>query len=90
MLIVPIMSIAAFILALYFDKWKWVDTSDPVCFAHSIVGIVTIGLSIIQVNFIFSKFSGFNVNVECPFFFRNSYQRLLIFLKSSERLKVII
>jgi len=56
MLTVPLMSIAAFILALDYDDWKWADMSDPVCFTHSIIGIVTIGFSIIQVflNYIIS------------------------------------
>ncbi len=50
MLLVPIMSIAAFVVVLYYNKWKWVEPSNSVGFAHSIIGIVTIGFSIIQVN----------------------------------------
>jgi len=29
--------------------WKWIKTSEPVNFAHSIFGIVTISLSFFQV-----------------------------------------
>ena len=49
MIFVPILSITAFVVILYYDKWKWVETDNKLSLAQSIFGIVTIGLSIIQV-----------------------------------------
>lgn len=50
MIFLPICSITAFIVILAELDWKWVEISTPVEFAHSIFGIVTIGISIIQVS----------------------------------------
>jgi len=49
---VPVFSIVAFIVILADLKWKWVQLIDTqkVNFAHSIIGIIVIGLSLIQVN----------------------------------------
>ena len=49
MIFVPILSIIAFIVILADLGWKWVDIESKVGFAHSIFGIVVIGLSVIQV-----------------------------------------
>lgn len=51
MIFVPICSVTAFIVILADLNWKWVSASSKVEFAHSIFGIVTIGLSIIQVEY---------------------------------------
>ena len=50
MMFVPIVAITAFIVILADLNWKWIDASEQLEFAHSIIGIVTIGFSIIQVN----------------------------------------
>ena len=51
MMSVPIISVAAFIVILWEANWQWISISDSTTFfAHSIFGIVTIGLSIIQVS----------------------------------------
>ncbi len=54
---IPIFSIVAFILILADLKWKWVELieTQKVNFAHSIIGIIVIGLSLIQVNFFGNK-----------------------------------
>ncbi len=49
MVCVTLISIASFIIILWGVEWKWVDPDESVIFAHSIFGIVTIGLAIIQV-----------------------------------------
>ena len=49
MVCVPIISIAAFIIILWNLNWKWIEMEDKMMFAHSIFGIVAIGLSLIQV-----------------------------------------
>lgn len=49
MIIVSLISITAFIVILSELDWKWVTTDEPLNFAHSIFGIVAIGLPIIQV-----------------------------------------
>jgi hypothetical protein len=49
MISVPIISITAFILALAAAGWAWVSSSSTLIFAHSIIGIIVIGLSIVQV-----------------------------------------
>ena len=50
---VPVFSIVAFIVILADLKWKWVELieTQKVNFAHSIIGIIVIGLSFIQVIF---------------------------------------
>jgi hypothetical protein len=50
MLLVAAISMAAFLTILAEVGWAWVDISDPIIFAHSIFGIVTIGIAHIQVN----------------------------------------
>ena len=54
---IPIFSIVAFIVILADLKWKWVELieTQKVNFAHSIIGIIVIGLSLIQVNFFGNK-----------------------------------
>jgi hypothetical protein len=49
MSLVPIISIVAFILILIDMDWTWMTLDDPVGFSHSIVGIIAVILSIIQV-----------------------------------------
>jgi hypothetical protein len=49
MISVPIINITAFILALAAASWTWVSSSSSLIFAHSIIGIIIIGLSIVQV-----------------------------------------
>lgn len=49
MILVVLMSITAFIVILADLEWKWVENSGSINFIHSIFGIVTIGLAIIQV-----------------------------------------
>jgi len=43
------LSIIALLIILAYLDWKWIKTSEPVNFAHSIFGIVTISLSFFQV-----------------------------------------
>ena len=52
MIFVPIVAITAFIVILADLDWKWVESSERLPFAHSIIGIITIGFSLIQVRFI--------------------------------------
>jgi hypothetical protein len=49
MIMVPIASVVAFIVILSDLDWKWVGAEDKTAFAHSIFGIITICLSVIQV-----------------------------------------
>lgn len=49
MIMVPIASVVAFIIILSYLDWKWVEAEEKTAFAHSIFGIFTICLSIIQV-----------------------------------------
>jgi hypothetical protein len=50
---IPLISLGAFFTILFgFAKGTWVTITDPYTFAHSIFGILAIGLSIFQV---FSK-----------------------------------
>lgn len=49
MILSPIFSIAAFLVILADLEWKWIEKTNKVSFAHSIFGIVLIGLSLIQV-----------------------------------------
>ena len=49
MICVPILSIIAFLIILSQLQWSWiVNTSQP-NFAHSIIGIITISFSVLQV-----------------------------------------
>ena len=52
MISVPIISVTAFIVILADLEWKWVGQTLSLNFAHSILGIITIGFSIIQVNYL--------------------------------------
>jgi hypothetical protein len=56
MISVPIISIAAFIIILSYLDWDWVDSDRPLSFVHSILGIIVIFLSIVQVNYNFILF----------------------------------
>lgn len=49
MITVPILSIAAFVAIFAYRDWTWVDVSSPWNFSHSIIGAVTIAISILQV-----------------------------------------
>jgi presenilin-like A22 family membrane protease len=49
MISVPIISIASFIIILWGCNWSWIDNSEQLNFAHSIIGIITISFSVIQV-----------------------------------------
>ena len=49
MVMVPIISFTAFIVILAALNWQWVVIGAPVNFAHSVLGIIVISLSIIQV-----------------------------------------
>ncbi len=51
MILASVISIVAFIVILAYLDWSWTGLDDPVCFTHSIFGIVTIGFSVIQVYF---------------------------------------
>jgi hypothetical protein len=51
MLLVPVISIIALLVILAKLDWKWVSAKeDKTAFAHSIFGIVAIGLAFFQVN----------------------------------------
>ena len=52
MIAIPLVSIGAFVIILADLGWSWVEMSEPLAFSHSIIGIVTVGLSIIQVSII--------------------------------------
>ena len=52
MIFTPICSIAGFLVMLAELDWKWVPITSKVSFAHSIMGMVVIGLSFIQVIFL--------------------------------------
>jgi hypothetical protein len=49
MILVTAISITAFIVILAGLEWKWVSPDDKLEFTHSIFGIVTISVSILQV-----------------------------------------
>jgi hypothetical protein len=49
MFMVPILTIIGFIVVLAELKGKWISSEDKVKFTHSIFGIVTLGLSVLQV-----------------------------------------
>lgn len=49
MLSVPVISIVSFLVILADVQWKWISQTISLNFAHSIIGIITIGLSVIQV-----------------------------------------
>ncbi len=49
MIFALILTIIAFIIILSETDWKWVTTSEPATFAHSIFGIACICLAIIEV-----------------------------------------
>jgi hypothetical protein len=49
MISVPIISITAFIVILADLKWQWVSQTLVVNFVHSIFGIITMALSVVQV-----------------------------------------
>ena len=49
MLMVPILSITAFIVILANLNWNWVKPSQILKFIHSLFGIAAIALSLIQV-----------------------------------------
>ena len=49
MFIVPVLSIISFLIILSKEKWKWIPIESKASFAHSIFGIVAIGLSVLQV-----------------------------------------
>lgn len=50
MIFTLMISITAFILVLADKGWKWIQADERVAFAHSIFGIVVIGILIFQVN----------------------------------------
>ena len=49
MTLVLIFSLIAFIIILAYLDWEWVEEDAMVEFAHSIIGILAIGFSVIQV-----------------------------------------
>ena len=51
MILVAVISIVGFIVILAYEEWSWLEIDDPVAFTHSIFGIVTIGLAILQVTY---------------------------------------
>lgn len=52
MIITVILSIVAFILALAFKEWSWINPEDPSThLVHSIFGIIAIGVAFFQVEF---------------------------------------
>jgi hypothetical protein len=44
-----LLSIAAFILVLADQSWTWASYQNGISFAHSITGIITIALAVVQV-----------------------------------------
>ncbi|CAF0731342.1 unnamed protein product [Brachionus calyciflorus] len=48
MIMVSLISIAAFLVILSKCEWKWISTDEPINYAHSIFGIVAICFSIFQ------------------------------------------
>ena len=55
MTFVPVLSIISFIIIFSQLNWEWVSTSDSISFTYSILGILSICLSIIQV-FLYLRF----------------------------------
>jgi uncharacterized membrane protein len=55
MILVPVISIISFLVILSFEQWSWVDQSNQLNFAHSIIGMITIGFSIIQMGVAFIR-----------------------------------
>ena len=53
MISVPIVSIIAFLVILLQLKWTWVDSTNQTNYVHSIIGIITISFSVLQVLKIF-------------------------------------
>ena len=49
MVLVPLLSVIAFLVILSDLNWRWIREDEPLEFAHSIFGIFTISFSIIQV-----------------------------------------
>jgi hypothetical protein len=49
MILVPIFSITGYIVILSYANWTWIEADEVVPFIHSIVGFITILLSIVQV-----------------------------------------
>ena len=48
MMTVPVLSVAGFIAIFYYKNWTWVSSIAPINFAHSITGIITVALSVVQ------------------------------------------
>lgn len=48
MMLVPIVTITGFIVILADQDWTWLDQSIALNFAHSIIGIITLSFSVIQ------------------------------------------
>ena len=47
---IPIISISSLVIILWHSNWQWASLSNSIlAFVHSIFGIFTIGISIIQV-----------------------------------------
>ena len=61
---VTLISVAAFLIILADLDWNWVELSDPLSFAHSITGIATIFLSIIQVIFTLNDLTTANSQIK--------------------------
>ena len=55
MILVTLITLTSFVVILADTNWKWVAASDStsVKFTHSIFGIITVCLTIVQVGFIF-------------------------------------
>ena len=71
-----IFSLISFLVILSELDWKWVTTSQPATFAHSIFGIVSIGFAFFQV-------------ITCKFFlYFNWFHKSCIFKRSSLRFVV--
>lgn len=50
MILASLISVIAFFVILAYLDWTWTEQDDLVSFTHSIFGIATIGLSVLQVN----------------------------------------
>ena len=53
MVLVSLISLGAFIVILLNNKWLWVTSGNKIAFAHSMFGIFTICLVILQVSCVF-------------------------------------
>jgi hypothetical protein len=64
MILVPIISFIGLLIILADMNWKWIDLSSPIQFSHSIIGLVALILSFVQVNFYTKKYNTLNILIK--------------------------